>query len=94
MYKMTVKSERMGKEVFTINLTDKQQKICEGCSATGFPINEPHKDDKIVCEPARLESILERIPTYQETEDKKIDMSSIPEGCPNKYKSLSIQKIR
>ena len=94
MYKITVKSEKMEKEVFTINLTDKQKKICEGCSATGFPINEPYKDVKIVCEPARLESILGRIPTFSETKSKKIDMSSIPEDCPNGYKNIFVQKIR
>ena len=94
MYKIAVMSERFVPNVFTINFTNEQQEICKKCSATGFPINEPYKDKKLVCRPANLESILKRKPTYGETKGKKINMSSIPEDCPNRYKNVSILKIR
>lgn len=77
--------------VFLDNLNKAQREICSECSASGctytgmvpFPL----------CKPAYLESQLKKKPTYGEIQQRGIDTSSIPKGCPNGYISLPSREI-
>ena len=79
-------------KVFLDNLSEDQRVVCRQCSASGrtytgmvpFPI----------CKPAQLEGKLKRKPTYGETQQRGIDTSLIPKGCPNGYISLPSREIR
>jgi len=78
--------------VYLDNLSEEQQKVCEGCSAIGqtysgmipFPL----------CKVAQLEKNLGRKPTFDEATQDRIDTTSISEGCANGYISFLSREIR
>lgn len=68
--------------------------ICVRCSCTKYDHTTKDYEKSSICELGKLDLELGRIPTAQDAIDNSIDISKIPENCPNKYLPQDLRPMR